>query len=82
MILEEKRIEVLILAFLIGIMGIALNNFVGLPETNSTFDINAADRKNIFEFGLFADPIVKGDYPEIMRQMVRKKDANEVKGME
>ncbi|XP_030752209.1 myrosinase 1-like [Sitophilus oryzae] len=40
------------------------------PASNSTEDKIASERQLLFNYGWFADPIVFGDYPDLMRQRV------------
>ncbi|XP_047003852.1 myrosinase 1-like [Schistocerca americana] len=58
-----------------GYVGITLNSAWNEPATNSTEDIEAAERARQFEVGIYAHPIFseEGDYPSVMRQRV---DAN------
>ncbi|XP_047004240.1 myrosinase 1-like [Schistocerca americana] len=58
-----------------GSVGITLNIQGSEPLTNSTEDIEAAERYQQFEAGLYAHPIFsqEGDYPAVMRERV---DAN------
>ena len=53
-----------------GEIGIALNHDFAVPLTSSPEDIAAAERKNQFTMGWFADPIVFGKYPQVMRDIV------------
>eukprot|EP00897_Mesotaenium_endlicherianum_P000537 jgi/Mesen1/10484/ME000083S09992 len=51
-----------------GQLGITLDCTFLYPSTQSAKDKNAAQRGMIFAYGWFADPIVTGDYPAVMRQ--------------
>lgn len=51
-------------------MGSSLDLQYAQPATNSAEDVEAAERANIFTFAWFADPVMKGDYPAIMREIV------------
>lgn len=53
-----------------GYIGIALNQDWAEPLTDSDEDVAAANRRNIFSMGWFADPIFLGDYPALMRELV------------
>ena len=56
-----------------GIIGITNNTEWKEPMTDSEEDIEAADRAVTFDFGWFTDPVVFGDYPEVMKKMVGHK---------
>ncbi|XP_030752211.1 myrosinase 1-like [Sitophilus oryzae] len=43
------------------------------PSSNSTQDQEAAERQNLFNYGWFADPIVFGDYPDVMKQRIAER---------
>ncbi|KDP28152.1 hypothetical protein JCGZ_13923 [Jatropha curcas] len=53
-----------------GTIGVNLYAFWLLPLTNSTEDVTATQRAIDFYFGWFLDPLVFGDYPEIMKKNV------------
>ena len=56
-----------------GIIGITNNTEWKEPMTDSPEDIEAADRAVTFDFGWFTDPLVFGDYPEVMKKRVGHK---------
>ncbi|XP_050298236.1 myrosinase 1-like isoform X2 [Anthonomus grandis grandis] len=47
------------------------------PASNSTADIEAAERANLMTVGWFAHPVVYGDYPEIMKQRIDSRSAQQ-----
>ena len=51
-----------------GVIGITNNTEWKEPMTDSDDDIEAADRAVTFDFGWFTDPVVFGDYPEVMKK--------------
>ncbi|XP_060178691.1 beta-glucosidase 11-like isoform X6 [Lycium barbarum] len=51
-----------------GSVGLNLFAFWSLPYTNQTADIIAAQRANDFYLGWFANPLIFGDYPDIMKK--------------
>lgn len=53
-----------------GLIGITLNQDWAEPFTNDIRDIQAAERRNQFSIGWFADPITFGTYPPYMIQRV------------
>ena len=54
-----------------GLMGMTLNQDWGEPlDPDNPADVAAAQRKNEFQMGWFADPMVFGDYPDSMKQYV------------
>ncbi|CAN1353266.1 Beta-glucosidase 11 [Linum perenne] len=53
-----------------GLIGISLYAFGFAPYTNSTEDIQAVQRAKDFYLGWAAEPLVHGDYPEIMKRNV------------
>ncbi|KAG2386432.1 hypothetical protein C9374_002878 [Naegleria lovaniensis] len=56
-----------------GKIGIALNSNYNEPlNENDPLDIEAAERQQLFDLGWFADPIVFGDYPQVMKDLVGK----------
>lgn len=54
-----------------GVIGITLNHDWGEPLTDSKEDREAADIRNEFAMGWFADPLVFGRYPPWMQTLVR-----------
>ncbi|XP_044746723.1 myrosinase 1-like [Coccinella septempunctata] len=55
-----------------GSVGIVLNTNWDEPATDKKADVDAAERKLIFEFSWFAHPIIYGDYPELMKQRIKQ----------
>ncbi|KAI4341684.1 hypothetical protein MLD38_026378 [Melastoma candidum] len=53
-----------------GLIGLTIYTFGINPYTNSTEDILAAERAKEFFVGWMADPLMYGEYPEIMRRNV------------
>ncbi|XP_021757003.1 beta-glucosidase 6-like [Chenopodium quinoa] len=53
-----------------GSIGAALDVMWYEPETNTTENIEAAQRAQDFQLGWFLDPLMFGDYPASMRQRV------------
>ncbi|KAI3750080.1 hypothetical protein L2E82_20704 [Cichorium intybus] len=51
-----------------GFVGINLLGFWFEPYTNTTRDAKAAHRANEFYLGWFLNPLVNGDYPEIIKK--------------
>ncbi|XP_009594034.1 beta-glucosidase 11 [Nicotiana tabacum] len=51
-----------------GFVGLNLFAFWSLPYTNKTTDIIAAQRANDFYLGWFANPLIFGDYPDVMKR--------------
>ncbi|ENN76115.1 hypothetical protein YQE_07363, partial [Dendroctonus ponderosae] len=47
------------------------------PATNSSEDILAAERGSLTTYGWYAHPIVYGDYPEVMRERVDRRSAEQ-----
>ena len=56
-----------------GVIGITNNCDFRYPLTDSIEDREAAQRSLEFFLGWFADPIWKGDYPEVMKHMIGDK---------
>lgn len=53
-----------------GKLGLALNVFGSEPKTNSDADKNAAKRSLLFEIDALLHPLVKGDYPPQLREII------------
>lgn len=54
-------------------VGISLTSGWGEPiDPHSQADIDAAERYMQFHLGWFANPIYRGDYPEVMKNYVGK----------
>ncbi|XP_030956637.1 beta-glucosidase 40-like isoform X2 [Quercus lobata] len=53
-----------------GSLGIAFDVMWFEPATNSTDDIEAAQRAQDFQLGWFIEPLILGDYPSSMRSRV------------
>ncbi|XP_056169108.1 beta-glucosidase 11-like isoform X2 [Syzygium oleosum] len=51
-----------------GYMGLNLLSFYFVPCTNRTEDVIATQRANDFFLGWFVEPLVRGDYPEVMKK--------------
>ncbi|KAJ8973204.1 hypothetical protein NQ317_018953 [Molorchus minor] len=62
-------------------MSITIDGEWSEPASDSAADIEAAERRNQFEFGLYANPIFNGDWPQVIKDRVdyRSKMANESK---
>ncbi|XP_015577241.2 beta-glucosidase 11 isoform X1 [Ricinus communis] len=56
-----------------GVIGVTLYAFWFLPLTNSTEDITATQRAKDFLYGWFINPLVFGDYPDIMKKNARSR---------
>eukprot|EP01018_Ginkgo_biloba_P033176 Gb_05698 [translate_table: standard] len=56
-----------------GSIGITINCDWVLPYTKTLEDQRAAERAIEFKFGWFMDPLTKGHYPSIMRDLVGKR---------
>ncbi|XP_039159635.1 beta-glucosidase 11 isoform X2 [Eucalyptus grandis] len=53
-----------------GFIGFNLFSYWFIPFTNKTEDVIATQRANDFYVGWFADPLVYGDYPDVMKKNV------------
>ncbi|GAB4840104.1 Beta-glucosidase 6 [Ancistrocladus abbreviatus] len=53
-----------------GLIGASFDAFWYEPATNTTEDIEAAERAQDFQLGWFLDPLMFGDYPISMRKRV------------
>ncbi|XP_061162615.1 uncharacterized protein LOC133171833 [Saccostrea echinata] len=61
-----------------GEVGITLNTEWVFPKNNSDpNDRTASERAINFEFGWFLNPVIKGDYPEVMREQVDRKSKDQ-----
>uniref|UniRef100_K7FX64 Cytosolic beta-glucosidase n=1 Tax=Pelodiscus sinensis TaxID=13735 RepID=K7FX64_PELSI len=61
-----------------GMVGISLTSAWGEPvDLTSQKDIEAAERYVQFYLGWFANPIYSGDYPEVMKNYVGRKSAQQ-----
>ncbi|XP_019764511.2 myrosinase 1 [Dendroctonus ponderosae] len=58
-----------------GKIGIVLNLDENVPYSNSTEDDEAAERANLFDLGWLANPIVYGDYPQDLKNLLANKSA-------
>lgn len=63
---------------LIGVVGITLNTDWIFPQNASDpLDMAAADRSVNFMFGWFLNPVMKGDYPDVMKKQIDRKSQEE-----
>ncbi|XP_052123578.1 lactase/phlorizin hydrolase-like [Frankliniella occidentalis] len=53
-----------------GKVGLTLEDFYTVPDSQKAEDVLAAEVHQQFQLGWFLDPILAGDYPELMRQRV------------
>ncbi|KAM0883668.1 hypothetical protein ACQ4PT_031489 [Festuca glaucescens] len=53
-----------------GVVGINVYSYWSYPLTNSTADLEAVQRCKDFLFGWILEPLVFGDYPEVMKKNV------------
>ncbi|OVA00213.1 Glycoside hydrolase [Macleaya cordata] len=53
-----------------GLVGLNVNAFWTPPLTNSTVDVTASQRAADFFFGWAINPLLYGDYPEVMKKKV------------
>ncbi|KAH7518232.1 hypothetical protein FEM48_Zijuj09G0149600 [Ziziphus jujuba var. spinosa] len=56
-----------------GVVGIALNSNYYEPYNKSSEDKEAAKRLLDFHLGWYVEPLVYGDYPKIMRELVKER---------
>lgn len=56
-----------------GRISITLNFEWAEPASNSPEDIEAAEQRRQFEFGLYANPIINFDYPQIVKQRIAER---------
>lgn len=58
----------------LGKVGITLNTDWQVPKNpNDSEDIAASNRAINFMFGWFLNPVIRGDYPDVMRSQVDRK---------
>lgn len=60
-----------------GKIGITLNFEWSEPATNKIEDIEAAEQRRQFEFGLYANPVVYGNYPQVVIDRVDHRSKRE-----
>ncbi|KAJ8924098.1 hypothetical protein NQ315_006880 [Exocentrus adspersus] len=60
-----------------GKMSIVLDGQWAEPASNSSDDLLAAERKMHFEFGIYANPIFLGDWPQVVKERVDYRSENE-----
>uniref|UniRef100_A0A0S7EFJ7 beta-glucosidase n=1 Tax=Chrysomela populi TaxID=154003 RepID=A0A0S7EFJ7_CHRPP len=58
-------------------MSIVIDGEWNEPASKKIQDIEAAERRNQFEFGLYANPIFNGDWPQVVIDRVEEKSAME-----
>nr|XP_023025916.1 myrosinase 1-like [Leptinotarsa decemlineata] len=58
-------------------MSITLDGEWSEPASNKKKDVEAAERRNQFEFGLYANPILNGDWPEVVIDRIAERSALE-----
>ncbi|CAH1104682.1 unnamed protein product [Psylliodes chrysocephalus] len=58
-------------------ISIALDGSWSQPKTDSDADKKAAERRNHFEFGLYANPIINGDWPQEVIDRVKERSEKE-----
>ncbi|XP_066263018.1 myrosinase 1-like [Euwallacea similis] len=58
-----------------GRIGIILDIIANVPLTNSSEDLKASKRAYTFDFDWFASPLIKGDYPQLMKDIVGRNSA-------
>lgn len=51
-----------------GVIGFSNSADYRYPLTDSQDNIDAAERAMLFQFGWFIEPVIRGDYPAVMRQ--------------
>ncbi|KAG2379304.1 hypothetical protein C9374_007443 [Naegleria lovaniensis] len=57
-----------------GKMGITVNSSYYQPlDENNPLDVQAAETQQVFKLGWFLDPVVFGDYPQIMKDRVKER---------
>lgn len=60
-----------------GQLSMALDAQWNIPDTSEQKDKDAAERKRLFEFGLYAHPIIFGDWPEVVENRVANRSKME-----
>lgn len=60
-----------------GKLAMSLSNDVCIPASNTEADIEAADRLMQFMFGIFANPLYVGDFPEVVKIRVAERSKAE-----
>ncbi|XP_056630382.1 lactase/phlorizin hydrolase-like [Diorhabda sublineata] len=63
-----------------GHVGITIDTQWAEPNSNIEEDVQAAERFLQFTFGWYANPIINGDYPEVMKKLIA--DRSEKQGFE
>ncbi|XP_050512617.1 myrosinase 1-like [Diabrotica virgifera virgifera] len=58
-----------------GHLGITLDCFFGEPDSDSQEDKDAAERMLQFNYGWYANAIVNGNYPKVMRNVIARRSA-------
>ncbi|KAF7032413.1 hypothetical protein CFC21_043586 [Triticum aestivum] len=53
-----------------GVVGVSIYSYWSYPLTNSTVDLDATQRCKDFFFGWILNPLVFGDYPQVMKKNV------------
>lgn len=73
-----KTLNVIHVRTYIGVVGITLNTDWIFPQNASDpMDMAAADRSVNFMFGWFLNPVMKGDYPDVMKKQIDRKSQEE-----
>lgn len=68
---EEIRLQIIIIT---GQVGITLNTDWQVPKNpENPSDLEASKRAIDFMLGWFLNPVMKGDYPKVMRDQVDRK---------
>ncbi|XP_072393183.1 myrosinase 1-like [Diabrotica undecimpunctata] len=58
-----------------GVVGITMDSFWAEPNSDSQEDQDAAERMRQFIYGWYANALVNGDYPEVMRKVIAERSA-------